>query len=490
MKRSIFLLIILLLIAPRVVRIACPYVQIEDPNYIYGAYLMTLGDRPFIDFAQPNPPLLESIVSIFYLLFGVSHRVPEVLTALAYLATALIIRRLGLRWFSGYAGNWAAILYSYHFLLFRYHLFEREVFATLAVAAGMDLFFRKTKTPSVDLLAGIVIGIGFACKQTALIPFLAFMMAALICRHSFQSLIRVAAGFLGLVAGLSSIYLLLYGNSYIDQIFWFHFIKGTVAPWNIKAVWTLSGLGFLVPLIIGSTGWLTINRKSMIWTLFAMIAADLVFFWFVSGAFWPHYLLSSLLPASLLAGLTIDKWIEFVRNKKVSAKLCVSIGMGLVTLIAMIVYSPGALVGSMAADKFGFSGTPREAVNECAEFIRENTLPEEVIIADPFIALESHRKKLIRFKDNWGLILWMNGLMEKGQYREAVKQLNKSSFAEVRKKSQDYWMPMVKQAFYQNRVGAVQPNYELPIHPDTLRKLDFTKGFTNKYYQIWIRPKK
>ena len=58
MKNRYWLWIIfpILLILPRLIRFFSPMVQIEDPNYIYGAFLVFKGLIPFHEFAQPNPP--------------------------------------------------------------------------------------------------------------------------------------------------------------------------------------------------------------------------------------------------------------------------------------------------------------------------------------------------------------------------------------------------------------------------------------------------
>jgi len=250
----------IVLFVPRLIRIMSPAVQIEDPNYIYGAFLLTLGQQPFLDFAQPNPPLLESIISVFYLIFGVSHRVPEILTGLAYFFTSLFIFRLGTRFFSKTAGTIAAVLFSYHFLVFRYHLFEREVFATLLFAAGFDLLTQTSSNIRNQILSGVLIGLGYACKQTALIPFLAVIFILFVFHRKFKDAIYCGVGFAGTILLMTGLYTFLYGDAYLRQTFWFHFIKGAVAPFYVKAVWTVSALGFLTPIALAS---LLIFRKDL-----------------------------------------------------------------------------------------------------------------------------------------------------------------------------------------------------------------------------------
>ena len=484
----IFWAVTALVVLARIVRIAWPEVQIEDPNYIYGAFLITLGKQPFWDFAQPNPPLLESILSIFYLIFGVSHRIPEIFTAAATTLTAIFMIRLSTRWFSRAAGYWAAGLYGLHFLVFRYHLFEREIFATLAVLAGLDLLFSASPSRFKPFAAGAVIAVGYACKQTALIPFLAILMVMILFQREWSIAFKAIVGFLFCLGVFTGLYSALYGIHYIRQTFLFHFIKGTVAPWYVKALWSAWGLGYLVPLLLAALILLPTNRKAPEWILWAMTAADLVFFWWVSGAFWPHYLLSTMVPIAMLGGSAMDQVIAAIYHRKSTIRLVAATLVPLALTLILLLVNPAFLTGYGAAQHYGFSGTPRIHTAQAAEFIRTHTAPDSLIISDPFIALEAHREKVVKFKDNWGLILWMNQLLDQGRYRQELQRMSHATFAEIRQTSQRYWMSMIDQALQEKRVSAIQPNYELPLDPEFLTKIGFRIGVENPSYSIWIKP--
>ncbi len=483
-KSKLFILVLLL---PRIARIAAPNVQIEDPNYIYGAYLMTLGQQPFHDFAQPNPPFLESIIALLYKIFTVSHRVPEAMTALAYFMTAILIWRLGSLWFSESAGRWASLLFSLHYLVFRYHLFEREVYATLAGATGIYLLARYPEKLHIGFLAGCAMGIGFACKQTALIQFLAVFFVYVFFYHKFKSASAFAAGFTFVFSLLTGGYALIYGPDYLRQTFWFHLIKGVVAPWYIKASWTAWGLGFLIPLAAASLVYVSFRHRSPVWLLLSLTGADIVFFWWVSGAFWPHYLLSTLLPLTILSGIPIAKWIHVNDFHPHRSNQFASLAIALLISLVLSWFNPFALIGRGAVESYGFGGTRRSEVEKCAALIRKQTEPSQLIISDPFIALEAHREKVVKFKDNWGLVLWMNQLISQGQYKQEVKNTAHETFADIRKMSRKYWLPMVKEQLYSGNVGAIEPNYELPLAPDFMRKLGFKQALKTEHYDIWIK---
>jgi len=422
---------ILVLSIPRIARVIAPNVQIEDPNYIYGAFLILKGKIPFAEFAQVNPPLLETFLAGMYRVFGVGHRVPEIITAAAYFFSALLLLRLGKRLVNQFTGWLAAFLYSCHFLVFRYHLFEREVFATLAVLAGLEFLTRNVQNRWTPAVAGLIMGLGFACKQTALIPFATVFIFIAIIRRQWLHALLFGLGFLLFVGLLTLGYSAAFGRLYMEQTFWFHWIKGFVAPWTVKVQWTLAGLGFLIPLSLAGLAKLKFKREDWNWLWMFLILTDLIFFWFISGAYWPHYLLSTLPSAALLGAMGFHAVFDLLRyflrdrpQKTKTGKLrkrsnpayfrdrplkfsshVTALLILAVSLLYFQIFQPGALYGEGAADKYGFGGTPRIEVARAADAIRKYTEESDMIISDPFIALESQRIKVIRFKDNWGLIL-------------------------------------------------------------------------------------
>ncbi|MGB4097913.1 MAG: glycosyltransferase family 39 protein [bacterium] len=504
-SKIIWLFVGTLIVLPRLLRLAAPQVHIEDPNYIYGAFLIMKGMVPFADFAQVNPPLLESLIAVLYSIFNVTYRIPEIMSAIAYCVTAIILVRLGERFYSAAAGIAAAMFYSWHFLVFRYHVFERETFATLAIFLALDLMTRKKSDKSSFLSAGLLMGFGFGCKQTAIVSFAVILVFLGFVRKEWRRAFHLLCGF-AFFAGLISVgYSLAFGRLYMDQIFWFHFIKGFVAPWYIKAYWTWGELGFMVPPMLAGLWFLRRLQSDWNWLWPAMIAADLVFFWVVSGAFWPHYLLSTLPAAALLSGMFLAGVMEFLQRKtkkkddhlettnsnnlRGNWSVLASLMTILIGVLGAQLYLPKGLVGTGSTEHYGFSGISRTEISEVGKAIRDNTAEDDWIISDPFIGLEAQRIKVVRFKDNWGLILWMQQMMERGEYRDAVRTLSKLPFGEIRMKSHRYWMPLVETAFAMNKVGAVQPNYELPLDDAFLLSKNMHIVYQSDHYTIWAKER-
>ncbi len=133
----------LLLIVPRVLRLAHPQIWIEDESYLTGALMLSHGFLPYRDFPLPHYPLLELLLAAALHLVHASIRTAEVTTQIAALAGSLLVFALGRRLDGPLTGAIAALVFATSGLLFRYHLFEREVFVVVPVIAAVLLASRS-----------------------------------------------------------------------------------------------------------------------------------------------------------------------------------------------------------------------------------------------------------------------------------------------------------------------------------------------------------
>ncbi|HWF84426.1 MAG TPA: hypothetical protein VG222_06255 [Vicinamibacterales bacterium] len=129
----------LLLIVPRVLRLAHPQIWIEDESYLTGALMLSHGYLPYRDFPLPHYPLLEALLAAVLRLVHASIRTAEVTTQIAALGGSLLVFALGRRLDGLLTGAIAALVFATSGLLFRYHLFEREVFLVVPVLAAVLL---------------------------------------------------------------------------------------------------------------------------------------------------------------------------------------------------------------------------------------------------------------------------------------------------------------------------------------------------------------
>ena len=128
-----------LLVVPRLIRLAHPQIWIEDESYLTGALMLSHGWLPYRDFPLPHYPLLEALLASVFRLTHPSIRIAEITTQIAALTGSLLVFALGRRLDGLLTGAAAALIFATSGLLFRYHLFEREVFIVIPVLAAVLL---------------------------------------------------------------------------------------------------------------------------------------------------------------------------------------------------------------------------------------------------------------------------------------------------------------------------------------------------------------
>ncbi|MFC2174046.1 glycosyltransferase family 39 protein [Acidobacteriota bacterium] len=177
-------------IVPRIVRMLYRDAWFEDTAYLYHAYLLSVGKAPFLDMLTLHPPLLEFVLSRFYLIFGVSYRTAELLTAFALAgASVLIYRILSVRT-GRFTSALALLVFGLHPLFFRYHIFEREVFVLAAYAAAFAVLARAGGRMSW-MLAGSMLGMAVAVKLSGGMLFFALMIVLLVPRNPTSATVNV-----------------------------------------------------------------------------------------------------------------------------------------------------------------------------------------------------------------------------------------------------------------------------------------------------------
>ena len=86
----VWLIAFLIAVVPRVIRLLYWEAYFEDSVYLYHAFAINIGRRPFIDMICTHPPTIENLLSILYNIFGVSYRVAEIFTALIMVAASFL----------------------------------------------------------------------------------------------------------------------------------------------------------------------------------------------------------------------------------------------------------------------------------------------------------------------------------------------------------------------------------------------------------------
>src|SRR5260221_10695562 len=106
-------MMILVLLAPRILRMLFPEVWVEDDFYLESAWFVSAGMRPYLDFIHPHMPLLEWTTTGYLQLFGASHVSIEVLNETAIFVTSILTFGLARRVADRSTAILASIIYAY-----------------------------------------------------------------------------------------------------------------------------------------------------------------------------------------------------------------------------------------------------------------------------------------------------------------------------------------------------------------------------------------
>lgn len=273
---------------PRIFRLFYPYAWFEDSAYIYHAFAFKSGLKPFVDTICVHLPILEYLLAGFYKLFGTSYLVAEILSAFVVFLSAIFLFDIAKRIFDNYIGLIVTAVFSLSSLLFRYHIFEREVF-TLAITIFILWFLIREKFNGLYvLIIGILAGLSFAIKFSGIFV-LPAIIGYLLIKHKYRAIFLVLSGFILISAICYGYFLLRYKSPAYYQLFLFHFFKGynlTVKTRflntfirDLNYLWVLGGSGIILSLFI--------PNRILLFSIILFVEY-IIFFMFISATCWPH----------------------------------------------------------------------------------------------------------------------------------------------------------------------------------------------------------
>lgn len=470
------------LILPRLIRMSADRVHIEDDNYLYSAYLIHRGQTPYLDFVQANPPLLEQLTAPLFAVFGPDYRVGEALTALAVLATAAAFWRLGCRLYGPAAGIGAALLYSWMPLVFRYHLYEREIFSLAAASAGLALAFSgrggaalRAGLGSGMLLpcaAGVLLGAAFHCKQVGLFPAAALVLFGSASGQARAALVAGTA-FVAFSGGLLGLDLLLYGPDVALQSFLLHLIKGSPIPLEVRLQRLGAELGPLLPAAALGLWTRRHERGTLLLGLWALF--ELLFMLLLSSTFWPHYLLPLLGPLTLLAGGGLSS------GPRPGRRAALALLAGAALLLWQARRDP--------LDRLGFSGVGRQDLLRTARLVAQLVPPHsDALMCPPVLALQADRIKMYNYIDTLGFTRQLQAAYRDGRLRRFLSELPAESFGRTLARANATWLPEALEAIRSGRVLAVVPEGELPIPVGALVASGYRPLERNPWFEVYASP--
>jgi len=455
------------------------YAWFEDSAYLYHAFAFKSGLKPFLDTICVHPPTLEYLLAGLYNIFGVSYRVAEILSAIVVSISTILLFDISQKIFDKYIALFVTGIFSLSSLLFRYHIFEREVFTLSISVLILWIISRGRSTPYNALLIGVLVGIGFGIKFSGLFilpPVILFLLFT----RQYKTILFTTLGFFVTSLIIYGYFLLSYKETAYNQLFLFHFFKGYNATITIRFLntfvrdlnylWIFGGGGLILSLLI--------SNRILIFPIIIFIEYT-IFFLFVSSTCWPHNMIDLLLPLSLGNGVTFHYLkLFFIESKRKIAKIFL-IGVSIFVFI---------ILGSLRQDYYqGFGYLPRNELVKAAEFVRSNTSEKMPIHAPHYLANEAQRLKIVDYEELIGPYRLIESLREKKDYTtiETLKSVHWYDLIEI---TLPLWRDELNNAIMERRISCavwdkVFPEWSL-IYDIDRRLEDELKLFSNAGYEI------
>ena len=471
-------MLLIALAIPRLVRLFYPAIWVEDDFYLEAAWLVSAGMRPYLDFVHPHFPLLEYFSAAYLKIFGASHFSIEILNEAAIYATSLLTFKLAVRMTTRRAAIGAAILYATSSLVFRYHVYERECFvAPLILVAAILAPDADDSTPSsYRRLAWMALALSGACliKLTAFIPvavILAFM--ALVQRRWREAITVAAEVAIAMIIAILVCYA-IYGPEFLFQTFIFHFMKGRTDLLSVM-LYPLAILDLQLPLfVIGCvTGFLSLRREALrnskILSVFAIVAAEYLFFGILSPTAWAHNYLEALPFITIVGGIGVDWMIGQAlalsgrtRNSEGWIPLA---GCALFFLISILWIAPLENENWLQGSVYGFGFVPREEVARIGAALHDATRPDDDVLAPAFISFEANRRELIRFPETYGVLREAEEEYQRGGFLKARAHLGQENFFRLIAETAHFWRDPIIKSIQDGKLNAIVPDSPIQLLP-------------------------
>ena len=485
--------LIVVLAAPRILRMLYPEVWVEDDFYLESAWLVSVGMRPYIDFIQPHMPLLEWIAAGYLKLFGASHLSIEFLNEAAIFATSLLAYALARRVAGRPAAIAASILYAYGSLVFRYHVYERESFAAPLLILGALVTLDDTMPPirQAAILAGIFF-LACAIKLTAVIAFPVMLVFTAVAYRRIASAVASGVIFTLALAAFSAILYRLYGGEFIFQTFVFHFLKGRDTAGDI-ATYPRMILDVLVPLFVLGCWRIYAERLYSRGMLLvpAIVAAEYAFYGVLSPTAWGHNYLEPIPFIAIVAGVGMIALVEAVRTAPPQWNLLA--GGAALIVISLVWIAPLINENWLHGAVYGFGFVPRAEVSQLADALRAASKPDDDVIAPSFVCFEADRRELIRYPETYGVYREAKAEYDRDGFFAARSRLGAADFFQLIDDTRHFWTDQMRDAIASGKVSAVISDSPIQLLPLVLVPEDFltSNGFrptlTTDHFTLWTR---
>ena len=519
---------IALLALPRVARLVYPQIWIEDESYLNGAFMLARGWMPYRDFPLPHLPALELMMAAVFKVAPISIRTAEVVSAAAALAGSLLVFAIGVELTGARAGRsrhrprrsedragrpddlhyeygtgvWAAIIFATSALLFRYHIFEREVFDVVPVLVAVWLVERdhvrlkpdttyraERRETATYALAGALVALAMAIKLTAVAALVALAIQLLVTGRRRQAIVMTATA-VGLVGLLSLVLAAVFGQDFIVQVVVFRLVHATFPSLATKIDEMRMTLD--VSLAAGAAGivWLVWTGRARRWAgPLLQLASGFVFLVLVNPTYWAHTGIE-LLPWLALTGGAL---VAAIPARRAPAIVCAA------GAIALLVYvAPIRNLNWEAGDgsTYGFGYRDRHDIARAAEYVRAHSADDALVATPPIIALAANRREVVPYGEVAGEIDEITALVRRDGYLAALESdaLRERGFWDSVRRSQERMAPVLDAALDRHKIAVVIDDSSDDLFPiamvsfpqEQLERAGYQLGAVWPHYEAWI----
>ncbi|MBI4438356.1 hypothetical protein HY640_00320 [Candidatus Woesearchaeota archaeon] len=382
--------------------------SVSDENtYIYMGMAVSGGLLPYRDFFLAHPPLHVFFLAGIYSVFGFNFLLLKASSPLMAVAAGFLVFRISME-----AGPRAALL-SAALFYFSYDVLRFSTYAawinlaSLLVLWGVYLVLRKK-----DFSAGLAIGAACLAGIISVIGGLAAL--AYLFMAGRGRMILFAASFLGVVVAMSAVFVFLFGNAYLEDVFYYHLAKPFETNSSSDVLWHLARLNPL--LFFGAAVFLFSGRiRSRPFFLSGIMAGSYVFVLaFLISRVLGYYFLMAFPFIAVVAGVGLDGLAARASEARKTQAM-----LGVFGLVA---------VSSLVSSYYYWSNDFQdfEDAEAIASFVRDNSEPGQSVFGDdsivPLVAILSGRDIALGMIDSNSL-RWRSGLLG---INDTIRQLKNS----------------------------------------------------------------
>ena len=503
-RRIVTAAVCLLLIVPRLVRLAYPQIWIEDESYLTGALMLSHGFMPYRDFPLPHYPLLEAMLASVFRLTHASIRTAEMTTQAAALGGSLLVFALGRRIDGLLTGALAAIIFATSGLLFRYHLFEREVFVVVPVLAAMLLATRRADA-SAGRLIGVLLFVALMIKLTA-VAALAAVGLQLWRQQGRRAALQAIGAALALLAAVTIALAAVFGADFLVQVFLFRAVHAEFPSLIVKL--TEMRLTMDVSLALGSAGIALIvwSRRAQPWIgPLLQLAAGFVVLVLLNPTYWAHTGIELLPWLSLCGGFLVASVVRAIvrpasrtdaaaRVPASNAYVCAVAAVGILITVA-----PVRNLNWQAGDgsTYGFGYRDRNEIEKIAADVRAHTDASALVATPPIIAFAADRRELVPYPEIAGTVDELTEAVRRRGYIAALgdPDLRQGSCWDAVAASGERIGPQIASALKDRRLGAVindsaddlMPVPFVHVPQAALEASGYQIESAFPHYDVWLR---